>query len=375
MIDIKKTGMIILACLLIIQSLMAQSGLRLQSEQYIRVGAGYEYWHANEQSVSQFSLPMTYIYPFSDKVRMYAVTSPAFSSWYTRDSDLHMIGLSDVKIGGHILTLNDELLITLGINVPTGKEQLTMKEYSVASQVTNPVFDFRVPCLGQGADIQIGANTAWEVGDFIVGYGISLFLKGSYRPQKSYENIRYRPGNEVSFTWGIYREMRLFNRDMKISADVLYSGYGSDKFADSTFFSSGNRLIVQSMSQFQEGPLGMILLIRDRIKSKNEWFYQTHYDGSHGNQFEMETQVSYLLDPDLTVRGLTDLKVYGNNDSGLGGATVFGLGGGVLKKVSSQLTANGEARFNFGALKPGSDWSSVFGMSFYAGIIYTFQGR
>ncbi|MBN2102440.1 hypothetical protein JW835_00195 [bacterium] len=374
MAQLKTRQLITLVCLLLGQSLMSQPP-RLQSEQFGRAGASFDYWHANDQSITQFALPMMYVYPFSDKVRIYAVTSPAFSSWHTGDADFHLNGLSDIKIGGHVLTLNDEVLVTWGINIPTGKEQLTIKEYAVASQVTDPAFDFRVPSLGQGTDIQIGANTAWELGDFIVGYGINLYLKGSYRPQKSYESIRYEPGNELSVTWGIYRETRLFDRDMKISADMLYSGYGSDEFADSTFFSSGNRMVIQAMSQFKQGSMDIVLLLRNRIKGKNEWFHQKHYDGSHGNQFEIQALGSYPMNPDLTIRGLIDIKLYGNNDSDLGGANIFGLGGGAYKKINQRLTANGEARFYFGRLKPGSDWAGVFGMRYYAGIIYTFQGR
>lgn len=344
--------------------------LRLQSEQLGTGGLSFELWNANRQTLSQFAMPLTYIFPYSDKVRIYAVTSPALSTW-SHDVHAQMAGLSDIKMGGHILTMNDKLLITFGFNIAVGKENLNVEESSVAAHLANPALDFSVPCLGQGADLQIGASRAGEWGDFIVGYGLTFIMKGSYRPLKIYD-ARYEPGNEISLTGGLSREARIFNRDMNITADMLYSIYSNDQFGNTRFLSSGNRMLIQLMSQFREGPLDMIVFIRDRIKGKNEHFIEQNRDGTHGNQFELQVYGYHEMRKNLRVHGLTDMKLFASNKSGTGGARLIGIGGGFRKQISRQLASNGEIRVYTGSLKTGAEWFGAFGLKIFGGVTYTF---
>jgi hypothetical protein len=165
---------------------------RLQTDIVGAAGISFESWKAKDNKVTEMSIPVMFIYPYSPKISLYAMTSPVSSNLEAGEK-YSLSGLSDLKWGGHVLTLNNRLLITLGMNLPTGKHALEMEEYSVASALSVPAFNFRTPTLGQGFDVQLGANSAMEMGSMVLGYGASYLMKGKFKPLKEYEDA-YNPG-------------------------------------------------------------------------------------------------------------------------------------------------------------------------------------
>jgi hypothetical protein len=355
-------------------NMLSAQPVRLQTPQVGDAALSFQYWKAKKDHVTQFALPVTYIYPYSDKLRLYAKTYPAFTD-LNMGSSYHLGGLSDIKLGGHYLTLNDEVLITFGLNLPTGKSALASDEIPVASVISLPAFEMQVPSLGQGLDLQLGLNTAWEWGDFIVGYGISYILKGPFSVFKDADQ-KYNPGNEVTITWGIQREVVWLHREMHITADLLYTGYSPDKMDSEVIFSSGDRLILQMMSQFRERDWDLALLIRERIKAPNSYSgdirVPTETKNANGNQFQLTAYGFHPYRQDMRLKTLIDLKLFANNDYDVGGAILFGFGGGAEKQLAPQMTANGECRFYLGRIKQSAKNAFALGFKIMGGIRYEF---
>lgn len=353
--------------LLAFSSLIAQS--RLQSDRIAGGGLSFEFWKVEDDKVTQFALPMTYILPYSPQLKLYAVTSPAFSNWEKSYS-----GLSDIKFGGHFLTNNNKFLLTFGLNLPTGKSALDNKEYQVANVLTMPAFNFRVPSLGQGLDIQLGISTAQQMSDYIVGAGITYLQKGSYEPYSN-SDAKYNPGEEISLTVGAEKKIVFLDKEMKLTGDMMYSIYQKDKLESEEWFKAGNRLLIQLMSQFKMDDIDMVVFVRDRIRGKNERHsgasLEPEKENSNANQFEIQALGYYPYSMDLKVKGIIDIKLYSENDYGYGGATLLGIGGGGDYILAPNLTATGECRFYFGSLKTASKGASTFGFKLFGGIQYT----
>lgn len=362
----RKTICLIGMILLTASTLSGQP--RLQSDPFASGGLSFEYWKVEDDNITQFALPVTYILPYSPQLKLFAMTSPAFSNWENTYS-----GLSDIKLGGHYLTKDNNYLITFGLNLPTGKNALDSEEYQIANVLTMPAFNFRVPSLGQGLDLQLGISTAKQMGDYILGAGITYLYKGSYEP---YANITgdYNPGDELSFTLGAERDVTFLNKKMKLTGDMMYSIYMKDEFEDVDRFKAGNRLLIQLMSQFNMDQINMVILLRDRIRGKNERTTGTSLEpekeNSNANQFEIMAIGSYPYAEDLRIKGVLDIKLYSENDYGYGGATLLGLGGGGDYKFSSNLTITGDCRFYFGSIKTISNNASALGFKLYGGIQY-----
>jgi len=347
--------------------------VRLQSEKVGSAGISLEYWKAEDDQIVSFSLPLTFLYPYSDKIRFYATTAPSTNSLNTGTS-YSLSGLSDLKIGGHALILNDQYLLTFGFNLPTGKSGMATDEYPVASVLTMPAFNFRVPSLGQGFDIQAGINGAREMGEFILGYGVSYLMKGGFKPYQD-NDASYNPGEEITFTVGADRTYDWFDRDVRMTGDILYTIYTNDTWEGEEIFKSGNSLIFQIQSLFKVKEYDCILFIRERMKGKNKTgsgdFFDTERKNSNINQFQIQAIASKSTKPDLRIRGIVDLKLYSNNGYGTGGATLLGLGAGGKYQMSPRLVLDAECRIYFGSIVTSYEGVSAYGVQLFGGLQYT----
>lgn len=338
---------------------------RLQSDRIGGAGLSFEFWKAEEDKISEFAIPVKVVYPYNEKLNLYAMTAPAFSSLKT-GVDYSLGGLSDLKWGGHYLFGDDRYLLTFGVNLPTGKSALSVDEYAVASALTIPAFDFRVPSLGQGLDLQVGISTAREMGDFIVGGSVGYLMKGGFKPFDGFDES-YNPGDEITLTAGVNRGNLL--------ADLMYTVYFNDKWGGEEVFRSGNKLVLQLMSTFQVSRFDVVVFVREAIKSKNKTgagdIYETERKNSNANQFDIQGHVFLPGANKYRLKGIVDFKLYSNNDYGTGGATLFGLGAGGEMMLMPGLTFKGEARLYFGSIKSSEDRASAFGLKLFGGVEYT----
>ena len=346
---------------------------RLQSDKFGEVGCSYETWKADKDKVTELSLPVKFIYPYNDKLRFYAMTSPAFCSM-DAGTDYSLSGLSDIKWGGHYLILDDRYLVTFGMNLPTGKSTLEVDEVPVANTLVLPAFRFRLPSLGQGFDIQLGLNTAREWGEYIVGAGITYLMKGGFKPFTDSDD-KYNPGDELCFTVGADRIVNLFQREVRMTGDILYTLYFDDTWGGDKIFHSGNRWIFQLMSTFEMGSLDMVLFFREALKGNNklgsEDVFETERKNSNANQFEIHSYGYYPYSQNVRLKGILELRLYSNNDFDRGGATLFGFGGGGQLRLTPRIMLDGDMRYYFGSLQSSTERVGTSGFKLFGSIQYT----
>ena len=361
-----KVTIIFLLLLMMSLPVVAQD-YRLQSERYGTGGFSFEWWKANEDKISSFALPLTFIYPVNPKMRLYAMTSPAFTSLNT-GATANLNGLSDIKWGGHYLILDDQYLVTFGMNLPMGKSKLKVEEYSVASVMSMPAFNFRVPSMGQGLDIQAGISSAREMSDFIIGYGISYLLKGGFTPFDGLD-ADYSPGNELTLTLG--------GDFGNIMADVLYTIYSADKYDGDKIYQSGNRLLLQAYWMTKVNDYDVVLLARERIKGKNKIQdltssgndLETESKNSNANQFQVCSDWYRPYGQDSRIKLSVDCRLYSDSDmTKSGGATLFGFGGGIEKPLSPTIMFNADLKYFIGKIKTGTESVNAMGLNLFGGV-------
>jgi hypothetical protein len=339
---------------------------RFQSETVGGIGLSIDYWTAGKDNITEIAIPFSYILPVSEKVRLYAVTAPAFTNLNTGIS-YGLGGMNDIKLGGHFLIFNDAWLFTIGMNLPTGKNALETTEYTVANILTMPAFDFKVPILGQGFDLQIGLNTAYQIGETSVGCGVSYITKGGFEPIKDYDE-EYSPGDEITITVGA---------DFgKIIGDIIYTFYSDDKWGQEEVFRSGNRCVIQLLYSFKWGSTDIVIYARDQFKTKNKMgtgdFYETEKKNSNANQFEILTNAYFPGSDKFQLKAMLDVKLYSNNDYGTGAATLTGIGGGIKTQLSSRVIFDFDLKIFMGRIQAGPMRVNATGLKVYGGFQYIF---
>ena len=367
----KKLSLSMICLLLVFASVIfgQEQPYRLQSNGGLGTGLSFEFWKAGNDRVTELAIPVSFLLPINERFRLYAMTSPAFSNLNTGVS-YSLGGMSDVKWGGHYF-LSNRTLITFGMNLPTGKSGLESEEYSVANVLAMPAFNFRVPNFGQGLDVHLGLNMAQELGDFIVGAGVSYIMKGGFQAYSGYDDI-YNPGDEITVSTGIDKALK---GDVRLTGDILYTIYFDDTWAGEQVFRSGNRLLVQLMSTFKLNLWDMVVLIRNRSKGKNRTgsgeIFDTERKNTNMNQLEVQGIGTYPVSEKTLLKGIVELKFYTNNDYGTGGATLLGFGGGGMFRLTPRMDFNGELRCYFGSLEHITGATGVFGVKIFGGLTYT----
>ncbi len=241
---------------------------RLQSRTSLGAGASGQWWTAGKNKINQLAMPVSVVVPFAERLRLMVTTAPAFSKLDALATH-ELGGLSDTRISGHYWTANDRFLFTFGASLPTGKHSLTTEEFNVASVLALRPLAFRVPSMGQGLDLNLGVASAAEVGEFVVGAGVSYVARGAFQPFRGMD-YEYKPGGELTLSLGADRALTLFGNDSRLTADLLYSIYGEDKGAGKRVFKSGNRLLIQAGLLTRPGSFDLLVMVRERLKGRNK---------------------------------------------------------------------------------------------------------
>ncbi|MDZ7412088.1 MAG: hypothetical protein ONB15_00965 [candidate division KSB1 bacterium] len=337
---------------------------RLQGPTSVGAGVSGQWWTAGKNKVSQIAMPVNFVYPVGERLQLVVATAPAFSRLVAVGAQ-ELNGLSDVRISGHYWTPDDRFLLTFGANLPTGKHALTSEEFNVANVLAVHALAFRVPTMGQGLDFHLGAASAWEVGDFVLGAGISYLARGAFRPFYG-ADYEYKPGGEMNLSLGIDRTLVLFGNDARLTTDVVYSMYGEDKGAGETVFKSGDRLLIQGAVLARPGAFDLLVMVRERMKGRNKTgigdVFAEERKNSNGNELELGSQLLFGAPQGTRPKVLIDVKLYGDNQYGTGSATLLGLGGGALLRLSGRMEVDTNLRYYMGSIKSGPKAVALSGL-------------
>lgn len=283
--------------------------------------------------VNQMSFPVRLTVPLTRSVNLSIDHTPAISWWY---DDRKISGLSDTWIQGTGVFWNDQMMWNVGMGVPTGKTRLDNSQFDLSRQLSRHALRFRLPVYGQGFCGRLGWAIAIPLREELVfGAGLQYLYRAKYNPveftytvndvEKVVSN-KYNPGDEFDIHLGFDI---LIDEDTKVMVDGFYSRYSTDYLNDQKVYEAGNKfyLNLAYFHRFREHYLWT--QFRYRMKGKNALWQGVDQKGNEvteGNQFELDAIFEALRFDKSSVLLTGESRVYGKNDAGTGGATIFGFG-------------------------------------------------
>jgi hypothetical protein len=335
-----------------------------------KTGFCYQSWSTEkyDQKITEMVIPFSLIIPVSKKVTFSITTNTASASLNTASTDLK--GLTDTRIFGSLVTMNDKLLITAGVFLPTGKTKLEKDQGAVASALALYPLYFRIPSFGQGLMANVGAVMAFETKRFIFGGGIGFIYKNGFQPFSNSDAV-YKPGMELSVNVGGETNG---NRNLKITLDVTYTLYGKDSYDNSEVFKSGNKLIVDLRTLFKFKGMDLLLYARERTKGRNDrgvGTLMTEEKNSNGNQLDFGSLVYFPFSDNVGMKLLADLKFYSKNEYENNGALIYGGGAGFNFLISNHLNFDVLAKYSKGTLNNQNLSLGITGIEFGGNIKYS----
>ena len=191
--------------------------------------------------VSQLAIPLAVVIPVRRGVTIDIGT--AWASAEVRGGEMHssIAGLTDTQVRASWTLGTDAVVLTAGMNVPTGRATVTEQQIDAAGLIGNDFLAFPISNMGTGFGGTGGVAVARPAGAWNVGIGASLRYSGRYEPfEIGGQRAQYEPGNEYRLRAGADRA--LFGGRVSVGATLAMFG---DDAAGGTTYSTGNRYIMQ----------------------------------------------------------------------------------------------------------------------------------
>ena len=206
------------------------------------VGSG-----ASKRTVGQMAVPIVILLPFTERFNMDVSTAFASTDVKSGGSSVSKIsGLTDTQIRGNYSFLERNIVLTFGLNLPTGQYTIPEPQHDAAGQIGNDFLNYPISSMGNGLAGTGGVAYARAMGEWNLGTGLS-FRKSTEFAAFSVSNsdFRFTPADEIRFNVGLDRPVG----DGQVTFGLSYSAFGED-VADTTTYSTGDRLIASGSWSF-----------------------------------------------------------------------------------------------------------------------------
>lgn len=156
-------------------------------------------------------------------------------------------------------------LLSVGVNIPTGKSAHTAEEAAVASVLATDLLGFGEASWGTGFAVTSSVATAVAAGGF--GLGVA----GAYSVRNDFESTegdptRYKPGSEARVRVGIDRNFGAST----LTLGGTFMNYAADREDGVNLFQAGNRLRFDASYAFRAGDGVWTLYAADVIRENGD---------------------------------------------------------------------------------------------------------
>lgn len=203
----------------------------------------YRLHSPSNETISQLAIPVFVTMPFGSSFTMDVGTSYTRSTVRSDLADSRISGLTDTQVRGNMTLGSDFIVLTVGLNLPTGRRSVTLDQFSAASRIGSDFLAFPISNMGTGFAATGGIAVARPLGDWAFGFGAALRRSQEYEPFNiPNQSLAFRPGNEYRLRLGADRGLN----SGRLSLGLTYSAFGQDD-AGGSRYSVGDRVIAQGV--------------------------------------------------------------------------------------------------------------------------------
>jgi len=294
---------------------------------------------------SEWAIPVVMVAPLGDRMSADLTAHYANAKVTDASGDHTLSGLTDTQLR-LLYTLNrDRAVVSLAINLPTGKHTLTSDQFQAYTVLGTNYLSFPVADFGTAFGATAGVAFATPAGGWNLGVSGAIRYSGSYVPLDTTPQTTYKPGIEFRGRLGADR---LVGQSSRLLVGLTASTFSNDQLTGSGSLGSGSlapglRLI---------GDAGWVSAIGSNTLSISVWdFYrgkgtfQDTITTNSENVLNAEARFAIPASTQITIQPLVGVRTWSPGQNGgtylMGGlAARFGL--------SDQFSANLEGRYSSG---------------------------
>jgi len=197
------------------------------------------------KTISQVVTPLAVVIPIGQRFSFDIATAWARSRVATSGdtaSPSVVSGLTDTQLRGSYVIGQDAVIVTAGVNLPTGQSTANAQQFLAAQNISNDFLLFPIGTMGAGFGATGGIALARPIGAWNLGVGGSYRHSADFAPfeYNDGQKAHYQPGNELRARIGVDRAFG----SSSAMLGATYSSFGDDKSAGATF-NTGDRLVFQ----------------------------------------------------------------------------------------------------------------------------------
>lgn len=202
---------------------------------------GYRFGGPIGRTVEQFAIPVAVVVPFSDRLFVDLATSYAITEARGGSTASRISGLTDTQLRATYTLGTDAMVLTAGVNLPTGQATVTADQIEAAGRIGSDFLAFPISNMGTGLAATAGVGVARAAGSWNLGAGASLRHSAAYEPfDIAGQRPRFQPGDELRVRVGVDRALGAG----RLMLGATWSAFGDDE-AGSFTYNTGDRWVTQ----------------------------------------------------------------------------------------------------------------------------------
>jgi hypothetical protein len=201
----------------------------------------YQIHEPADETIAELAIPIFISIPLGSRLS-FDVGSAYANARVTSGAERSEIsGLTDTQLRASYTFGGDFVVLTAGVNLPTGESSVTRGQLLAAGRIGNDFLAFPVSEMGTGLAATGGVAVARPIGDWSVGGGIAVRRSRAYEPfDLPGQTFRYQPGNEFRARLGVDRPVAAG----RLALGVTYAAFGRED-AGGSAYNTGDRVIAQ----------------------------------------------------------------------------------------------------------------------------------
>jgi hypothetical protein len=227
-------------------ALAAPAGAQVVADAELRLAPQflqYRFASPASETVSQLAIPLFVAIPVGERLTLDVGTSYASSRVASASGTSVISGLTDTQVRGSLTLGTDFVVLTAGLNLPTGTSSVTVDQFAAAGLIGNDFLGFPISNMGTGLAVTGGAAVARPLGAWNLGLGAAVRRSAAYEPfDVAGQTLRFQPGNEYRLRAGVDRPVGTG----RVALGLTYSAFGRDD-AGGSVYNTGDRVIAQGV--------------------------------------------------------------------------------------------------------------------------------
>lgn len=278
------------------------------------------------------------------------------ASWASTRMDRHdgtshtVDAFTDTQVRGAVVMGRDAVVATLLVNLPTGLNRASPKDYTVIGAISPSLLGFPVTSYAGGFSVTSGLAGAVQSGNWSFGLAGSLRVGSEFTPYADADGpITYKPGLEGRIRGGADGLVG----QSRLSLGVTYSTFGDDQFSQSGI----------SRGAYHPGPrwlteAAFLAPVGGSSLSLSAWNFRRSPGDSTGvsarnreNISGMEAALSIPIAPWLAVEPQAAGRF---SHPEVGNARMLGIGTGFRIELGNSASFSPVIRFDRGKIRDGA---------------------